>query len=91
MFTDQLNRVAGSFQFGLGFAISEVKSGSGESQRKAMQYSWGGYASTAFRLVPSERLFQIFARQQVPDSNDLADKLFGTVYNARHGLSAKSL
>jgi CubicO group peptidase (beta-lactamase class C family) len=81
MFTDQLNGAAGGFRFGLGFAISEVKLGSGESQRKATQYSWGGYASTDFRLVPSERLFQIVARQQVPDSHDLADRLFAIVYS----------
>ena len=81
MFTDQLHGVAGPFQFGLGFAISEVELSSGDSQRKAMQYSWGGYASTAFRLVPSERLFQIVARQQVPDDHELADKLFAIVYS----------
>jgi CubicO group peptidase (beta-lactamase class C family) len=80
MFTDQLNGVAGPFQFGLGFAISEVKLGSGQSQREATQYSWGGYASTDFRIVPGERLIQIFARQQVPSSHDLAGKLFATVW-----------
>jgi CubicO group peptidase (beta-lactamase class C family) len=81
MFTDQLNGVAGPFQFGFSFAINEIKLGSGESRRTALQFSWGGYASTAFRLVPGERLFQIFARQQVPDSNDLADKLIATIYD----------
>jgi len=81
MFTDQLHGVAGPFRFGLGFAISEVALGSGKSRRKATQYSWGGYASTDFRLVPSERLFQIVARQQVPDTHDLADRLCATVYS----------
>jgi CubicO group peptidase (beta-lactamase class C family) len=81
MFTDQLNGMAGPFQFGFGFAIDEINLGSDESRRKGRQFSWGGYASTAFRLVPGERLYQIFARQQVPDSNDLADKLITKIYD----------
>jgi CubicO group peptidase (beta-lactamase class C family) len=80
MFTDQLNGVAGPFRFGLGFAIGEVTLGAGEAQRKASQYSWGGYASTDFRLVPEERLFLIFMRQRVPSSHDLANQLFAIVY-----------
>lgn len=80
MFTDQLNGVAGGFRFGLGFAIGEVNLGSGDGQRKAAQYSWGGYASTDFRLVPAEGLFQIFMQQQVPTASELANKLFPIVY-----------
>ena len=80
MFTDQLNGVAGGFRFGLGFAIAEVEIGSGENARRRLQYSWGGYASTDFRLVPEERLFQIFVRQRVPSSHDLANRLFAVVY-----------
>lgn len=80
MFTDQLNGVAGNFRFGLGFAIGKVAIGSGDARRKAAQYSWGGYASTDFRLVPEERLFQIIMRQRVPSSHDLANKLFSIVY-----------
>ena len=87
MFTDQLNGVTGTFKFGLGFAIEEIKLGSGEAQRKAMQYSWGGYASTEFRIVPAERLIQVFARQQIPYTQDLAKKQFATVYE---GLAAPS-
>ncbi|MBP7937145.1 MAG: beta-lactamase family protein [Phycisphaerae bacterium] len=85
MFTDQLKRVGGSFQFGLGFGIDEVALGSDGNQRKAVQYSWGGYASTDFRIVPGERLIQIVARQQVPNTHDLADRLIKIVYS---GLSA---
>ena len=85
MFTDQLNGVAGTFKFGLGFAIDEIKLGSGEVQRKVMQYSWGGYASTEFRIVPAERLIQIFARQQIPYAQDMAKKEFAIVYE---GLAA---
>ena len=48
--------------------------GSGENARKRPQYSWGGYASTDFRLVPEERLFQIVVRQRVPSSHDLANR-----------------
>ncbi len=80
MFTDQLTGVGGSFKFGLGFAITEIKLGSGETQRKAMQYSWGGYASTDFVAVPSERLFQIFVCQQIPDTHDLARQQFSIAY-----------
>ena len=80
MFTDQLNGVAGGFRFGLGFAISQVKLGTGGDARMARQYAWGGYASTEFRLVPEEKLFQIFIRQRVPSDPGLANKLFGIVY-----------
>jgi CubicO group peptidase (beta-lactamase class C family) len=80
MFTDQLGGVAGGFRFGLGFAINQVDVGSGNSQRKATQYSWGGYASTDFRLVPEEKLFLIFMRQRVPTEQGLARKLFPIVY-----------
>jgi CubicO group peptidase (beta-lactamase class C family) len=80
MFTNQLNGVAGDFCFGLGFAIAKVEIGSGENARKRNQYSWGGYASTDFRLVPQERLFQIFVRQRVPSSHDLANRLFPIIY-----------
>lgn len=79
MFTDQLDGVAGPFRFGLGFAIDEVPLGSAPGARKAMQYSWGGYASTDFRLIPEERFFQILMRQEVPASNALANKIFATV------------
>jgi len=85
MFTDQLNGVAGGFRFGLGFAIGEVTLGTGEEQRQALQYSWGGYASTDFRLVPEERLFQLFLQQRVPTSSDLANRLFPIIY-AGYGL-----
>ncbi|MEI6568482.1 MAG: serine hydrolase, partial [Verrucomicrobiota bacterium] len=80
MFNDQLNGVAGPFKFGLGFAISEIELGHGKTARKAMQYSWGGYASTDFRIVPSERLIQIFGRQEIPSSHQFADRQFAIVY-----------
>ena len=88
MFTDQLSGVSGSFKFGLGFAIDEVPLGSGDSRRKAMQYSWGGYASTDFRIVPEERLVQVFARQQVPTSSDFAKQQLSLVNEALTALSA---
>lgn len=80
MFTDQLEGIAGGFRFGLGFAINDVKLGSGDGQRTARQYSWGGYASTDFRLVPDERLFQIVMRQHVPSSDQLAKIIIPRVY-----------
>lgn len=81
MFTDQLNGMDGSFKFGLGLAINEIKLGTGQQQRKVLQYSWGGYASTDFVIVPSERFFQIFVRQQIPDTHDLAKKQFSIIYD----------
>ncbi|MFP6763989.1 MAG: serine hydrolase domain-containing protein [Planctomycetaceae bacterium] len=83
MFTDQLNGVAGDFRFGLGFAIADVPVGPADQQRQVKQYSWGGYASTDFRLVPDEHLFQIVARQRVPSAHGLAQRLFPVIY---HGL-----
>lgn len=87
MLTNQLSGVGGSFKFGLGFAIEEIKLGSGEARRLATQYSWGGYASTEFRIVPAERLIQIFARQQIPYTQDVAKNQFAIVYE---GLAAPS-
>ena len=80
MFTDQLKGIAGDFQFGLGFAIADVSLGNGAQKRDAKEYSWGGYASTDFRLVPDERLFQIVVRQRVPSDHGLAQQLFPIVY-----------
>jgi CubicO group peptidase (beta-lactamase class C family) len=80
MFTDQLNGVAGDFRFGLGFAIAEVAIGSGENAGKRNQYSWGGYASTDFRLLPEQHLFQLVVRQRVPSSHDFANRLFSIIY-----------
>ncbi len=80
MFTDQLNTVAGDFRFGLGFAIRDVSIGSDDEKRTAKEYSWGGYASTDFRLVPEEKLFQIVVRQRIPAVHGLAGRLFPIVY-----------
>ncbi|QDU40856.1 Esterase EstB [Maioricimonas rarisocia] len=80
MFADQLNGAAGDFRFGLGFAINDVEIRSGDNARKVPQYSWGGYASTDFRVVPEEKLYQIVVRQHVPSSHGLANRLFRIVY-----------
>lgn len=80
MFTDQLDEVPGDFRFGLGFAIADIDLGSGDQKRKVTQYSWGGYASTDFRVVPEEKLFQIIMRQRIPSKHDLAGRMFPIVY-----------
>ncbi len=80
MFTDQLDGAAGTFRFGLGFAINEVELGSGERARKVQQYSWGGYASTDFHVVPDVKLVQIFFRQRVPSEHGLARRVFPVIY-----------
>ncbi|MBL6764481.1 MAG: beta-lactamase family protein [Verrucomicrobiae bacterium] len=80
VFSNQLKEVPGAFQFGLGFAIAKVRIGSGDGAREATQYSWGGYASTDFRIVPEEGLIQVFLRQHVPSRHGFGSKLFPLVY-----------
>jgi CubicO group peptidase (beta-lactamase class C family) len=79
MFTDQLHGAGGDLRFGLGFAIKDVELGTGAERRKAVEYSWGGYASTAFRVVPEARLIQVVLRQYVPSKDDLSTRLIATV------------
>jgi CubicO group peptidase (beta-lactamase class C family) len=80
MFTNQLEETPGDFRFGLGFAIGSVTLGSGDEAREATQTSWGGYASTDFRLVPAENLFQIFVRQRIPSKHGFAGQAIQRVY-----------
>ena len=79
MFQDQLDAVPGDFRFGLGFAIGDVDVGSGPSRRQVTQYSWGGYASTEFRVVPELKLYQVFIRQHVPYQSEVAAKVFESI------------
>jgi hypothetical protein len=51
-----------------------------DRKRKAMEYGWGGYASTDFRIVPSEKVYQIFLRQHVPSSYDFGIYQIGEAY-----------
>lgn len=81
MFTDQLAHIPGDFKFGLGFAIGEQSIGSGEDSRNVTVYSWAGYASTDFHVIPEENLYQIFLRQRIPSSHSLARDLFKKVYS----------
>ncbi|GEM_PF-42803 len=90
MFQDQLNGVAGGFEFGLGFAINQVDLGSGDGKRKVTQYSWGGYASTDFRVIPEERLFQIFVRQHIPSRHELAGQVFERIYQGLTKIPTKA-
>ena len=80
MFIDQLGGVAGKFRFGLGFAIGEVEVGKGRTRRQVPVYYWGGYASTEFRILPTEKLALIFLRQMIPTDNRLANDLFRRIY-----------
>ena len=79
MFSNQLEETPGDFQFGLGFAIARVTLGSGDEARESQQTYWAGYASTDFRLVPAENLFQIFIRQRVPSMHGFARQAFQRV------------
>ena len=81
MFTDQLNGVAGSFQFGLGFAIADVKVGSGDDVRTAKQFSWGRIRQHRLSHRSLKRsCFQIVVRQRVPSDHGLASRLFPIIY-----------
>jgi CubicO group peptidase (beta-lactamase class C family) len=84
IFTDQLSEIAGDFRFGLGFSIDDIQLGRGHSKRDAEAYRWGGYASTAFQVVPEANLFQIFMQQSVPSDHETANKLFSIVYAGTH-------
>ena len=66
MFTNQMKEAAGPMQFGLGFAINEVKLGTGSEQVVDQQFSWAGYATTDFRVFPGQKLFQIYWKQMQP-------------------------
>jgi CubicO group peptidase (beta-lactamase class C family) len=81
MFTDQLSGVAGEFGFGLGFEISDVELGAGDARRSASVYRWGGYANTAFEVVPEANMVQIFMRQSIPFNHDVSNALFPIVYS----------
>jgi CubicO group peptidase (beta-lactamase class C family)/dienelactone hydrolase len=80
MFEDQLKGVGGPLKFGLGFAINKVKVGNGSAAREAAEYAWGGYASTSFRIMPGEKLFQIILRQHIPPAFALNEQLIRQVY-----------
>ncbi len=80
MFTDQLAGMAGEFRFGLGFEINDRELGAGNAKRSVTAYRWGGYANTAFEIVPEARLFQVFMRQSIPTDHEVAEAVFEIVY-----------
>ncbi len=80
MFTNQLGPATGSLRFGLGFAIQQISLGSGDHERTALAYRWGGYANTAFQVVPSEGMAQVFMRQLIPSNHRVTKKLFPIIY-----------
>jgi len=84
MFTDQLSGAGGDFRFGLGFAIKDIELGVGDAKRDAQAYYWGGYASTAFQVVPKANMVQIFMQQSIPSNHDVANALFSIVYSGTH-------
>ncbi|MCY2936322.1 MAG: serine hydrolase [Planctomycetota bacterium] len=72
MFTNQMKDAAGPMQFGLGFAINDVKLGS--EQKVDKQFSWAGYATTDFRVLPGQKMFQIYLRQHLPSAYEFNRK-----------------
>ena len=66
---------------GLGFQISDRELGTGDTKRNAVAYHWGGYANTAFEVVPNERMFQIFMRQSIPFNHDVSSAVFPIIYS----------
>jgi len=81
MFTDQLAGVSEDFHFGLGFQISDRELGAGDAKRNAVAYHWGGYANTAFEVIPDEKMFQIFMRQSIPFNHDVSSAVFPIIYS----------
>jgi CubicO group peptidase (beta-lactamase class C family) len=81
MFTNQLAGVSEDFHFGLGFQISDRELGVGDGKRNAVAYHWGGYANTAFEVIPEEKLFQILMRQSIPFNHDVSNAVFPIVYS----------
>ena len=80
MFTNQLSPASSRFfRFGLGFAIQDVSLSDGEGERKVLAYHWGGYANTAFQVIPSEGMAQIFMRQLIPSTHHVSGRLFPIV------------
>jgi CubicO group peptidase (beta-lactamase class C family) len=67
------------FPIGLGFGIGKVKIGKKNAQREVLYYAFDGYATTSFRIVPSEKLFQIVLRQQIPPALTLNEELIQNV------------
>jgi CubicO group peptidase (beta-lactamase class C family) len=79
---DQLHGSSGPFRFGLGsFTINKGKIGKGKAQREALEYFWGGLASTSVRIVPGEKLFQIVLRQHIPSAFTLDVELTKKMYS----------
>ena len=81
MFTDQLADISEDFHFGLGFQIVDRELGAGETKRDAVGYNWGGYANTAFEVIPEEKLFQVFMRQSIPNNHDVSNAVFPIIYS----------
>ncbi|MFN0068585.1 MAG: hypothetical protein ACKVYV_13220 [Limisphaerales bacterium] len=68
--------------------MREIKLGQAPAQRPVKEATWGGYASTDFRLVPAERLVQVVVRQEVPFDKALAKDLAASVHSCWPPLSA---
>ena len=69
-------------KFGLGFAIVEEPSMTGDSKSQGTYY-WGGIFNTRFFVDPDEALIGIFMSQRIPrDSGRLRDRFVNTVYQA---------
>jgi CubicO group peptidase (beta-lactamase class C family) len=69
-------------KFGLGFAIVEEPSMTGDSKSQGTYY-WGGIFNTRFFVDPDEELIGIFMSQLIPrDPRRLRDRFVNTVYQA---------
>ncbi|MAV33836.1 MAG: hypothetical protein CMJ59_00125 [Planctomycetaceae bacterium] len=77
MFSDQLDPASGGSRWGLGFAISSIKLGSGAT---VTGFRWGGYANTEFVIIPELGLIQVFMRQHVPSTHRVSRRLFEMIY-----------
>jgi CubicO group peptidase (beta-lactamase class C family) len=68
----------GGMNFGLGFSIESVTLGD-ISGVAVEQYTWGGYASTVFKVIPEANLSMVFMRQSIPFDSQVAERLFEMV------------
>lgn len=63
---------------GLGFSVSHIELG--KNKRQATIHGWNGYTAAYFRVVPGERLFQIFMGHTESNNDEFRDRLFNTIF-----------
>jgi CubicO group peptidase (beta-lactamase class C family) len=79
---DTLYRSRGKgFGFGLGFEVMMVP-GSDLALASPGTYGWGGAYGSFYRIDPEKRIVLIFMLNQIPNRNDIREKVTTMVYQA---------